>query len=178
MYICHGYIYNRRLNLYVIFKRKSLKHSATAGKTALSVLKHEPDQVRTQTIRAPLRTEVLISHSLSVETISVEPCYRKFTGVCFNIGGMIRCYCRLNELQLLFQMVMSPWLLVFKTALSQIMLSLKIQVSTCYSCTYCLPMASMNIQLTQEHLMGCSVCLKIEFRMFLWSSLSKIVPSV
>ena len=105
-------------------------------------------------------------------------CYRKFTGVCFNIGGMIRCYCCLHELQLLFQMVMSPWLLVFKTALNQIMLSLKIQVSTCYSCTYCLPMASMNFQLKQEHLMGCSVCLKIEFRMFLWSSLSKIVPSV
>lgn len=31
----------------------------------------------------PLRTEVLIAHSLSVETVSVEPCYRKFTGVLF-----------------------------------------------------------------------------------------------
>ena len=47
------------------------------------MLKHEPDQEWTQVIMAPLRTEVLIAHSLSVETISVEPCYRKFTGVLF-----------------------------------------------------------------------------------------------
>ena len=71
------------LNVYFIFQRKSLKHSATTGKIAPSMLKHDPDQERPQIIMALLRTEVLLPHSLSVETISAGPGYRKFTGVLF-----------------------------------------------------------------------------------------------
>lgn len=72
LHMCYIYIYDRMPQIYVIFRRKSLKHSVTTAN--ILVIAHTPTRQGVDSDYYVLSmTEVLISHSFSVETISIEP---------------------------------------------------------------------------------------------------------
>lgn len=78
------------LNVYAIFKRKSLNHSATTGKISSSILKQEPGQKRTQIIMAHLTTKFWFLIPSVLKQSLLNRLQTKFTGDCFNIARMIR----------------------------------------------------------------------------------------